>query len=58
VPVAAQHKRDAEQRLLALLRDEVDLVVLARYMQILSGEFLDALGVPAKTACCGLARRP
>jgi formyltetrahydrofolate deformylase len=46
VPVAAEHKRTAEQRLLALLRDEVDLVVLARYMQILSGEFLDALGVP------------
>ncbi|HEY2572140.1 MAG TPA: formyltetrahydrofolate deformylase [Solirubrobacteraceae bacterium] len=46
VPVAAEDRRDAEQRLLALLRDEVDLVVLARYMQILSGEFLDALGVP------------
>jgi formyltetrahydrofolate deformylase len=46
VPVAAQHKRDAEQRLLELLGGEVDLVVLARYMQILSGEFLDALGVP------------
>lgn len=46
VPVAAEHKRDAEQRLLELLGGEVDLVVLARYMQILSGEFLDALGVP------------
>jgi formyltetrahydrofolate deformylase len=46
VPVAAEHKREAEQRLLELLRDEVDLVVLARYMQILSGDFLDELGVP------------
>lgn len=46
VPVAAEHKREAEQRLLELLRGEVDVVVLARYMQILSGEFLDALGVP------------
>jgi len=46
IPVAKEHKREAEQRLLELLRDEVDLVVLARYMQILSGDFLDALGVP------------
>ena len=47
VPVEARHKRAAEQRLLELLRAErVDLVVLARYMQILSGELLDALDVP------------
>jgi formyltetrahydrofolate deformylase len=45
VPVARERKREAEARLLELLRD-VDLVVLARYMQILSGEFLAALGVP------------
>ena len=46
VPVVAEHKSEAERRLLELLRDEVDLVVLARYMQILSGDFLDALDVP------------
>ena len=34
-----------EPQLLELLRGN-DLVVLARYMRILSGEFLDALGVP------------
>jgi formyltetrahydrofolate deformylase len=34
-----------EPALLELLRGS-DLVVLARYMRILSGEFLDALGVP------------
>jgi len=35
----------AEQRMLELLTG-VDLVVLARYMQILSRDFLDRLGVP------------
>jgi formyltetrahydrofolate deformylase len=34
-----------EPELLALLRD-IDVVVLARYMRILSGDFLAALGVP------------
>jgi formyltetrahydrofolate deformylase len=34
-----------EPELLELLRD-ADLVVLARYMRILSGEFLERLGVP------------
>jgi formyltetrahydrofolate deformylase len=37
---------DAEGRLLELLRDDVELVVLARYMRILSGAFLDELVVP------------
>jgi formyltetrahydrofolate deformylase len=46
VPVDRARKREAERRLLGLLRGEVDLVVLARYMQILSGELLDALAVP------------
>ena len=36
-----------ERLLLARLGGQVDLVVLARYMRILSGSFLDALGVPA-----------
>jgi formyltetrahydrofolate deformylase len=35
-----------ERELLESLRGNVDLVVLARYMRILSGEFLDQLGVP------------
>jgi formyltetrahydrofolate deformylase len=46
VPVAADAKEQAEGQMLALLAGEVDLVVLARYMQILSAEFLDRLGVP------------
>jgi formyltetrahydrofolate deformylase len=46
VPVASDSKPAAERRLLELLAGEVDLVVLARYMQILSGEFLQALAVP------------
>jgi formyltetrahydrofolate deformylase len=45
VPVQPGGKPESEARLLELLRD-VDLVVLARYMQILSGDFLTALGVP------------
>jgi formyltetrahydrofolate deformylase len=45
VPVKPGGKPESEARLLELLRD-VDLVVLARYMQILSGDFLAALGVP------------
>jgi formyltetrahydrofolate deformylase len=47
IPVRPSDKREAERRLLALLAAErVDLVVLARYMQILSGDFLDELAVP------------
>ncbi len=45
VPVAAGGKERAEERLLELL-DGCDLVVLARYMQILSGAFLERLAVP------------
>lgn len=36
-----------ERRLLELLAGEVELVVLARYMRILSAEFLAGLGCPA-----------
>jgi formyltetrahydrofolate deformylase len=36
----------AEERMLELLEGEVDVVVLARYMRILSPGFLDRLGVP------------
>jgi len=46
VPVEAGNKPDAERNLLELLRGKCDLVVLARYMQILSGDFLDAVDVP------------
>ena len=46
VPVTPQTKPQAEARQLALLGGGYDLVVLARYMQILSGEFLAAAGVP------------
>ena len=44
VPVTQDTKPEAEARQLELLRGEFDLVVLARYMQILSGDFLDAVG--------------
>jgi formyltetrahydrofolate deformylase len=46
VPVTAASKAEAQEQMLALLCEKVDLVVLARYMQILSGEFLERLGVP------------
>jgi formyltetrahydrofolate deformylase len=46
IPVTKDTKADAERRQLALLRGNVDLVVLARYMQILSGDFLAQVGVP------------
>jgi formyltetrahydrofolate deformylase len=46
VPVSKNRKGEAEAELLELLRDSCELVVLARYMQILSGDFLDQLGVP------------
>jgi formyltetrahydrofolate deformylase len=46
VPVPKGAKAEAEGRLLELLADQVDVVVLARYMQILSGEFLERVGVP------------
>jgi formyltetrahydrofolate deformylase len=46
VPVAKEAKEQAEKRMLELLRGQTDLVVLARYMQVLSGDFLDRIGVP------------
>jgi formyltetrahydrofolate deformylase len=46
VPVEKGRKPEAERRQLDLLKGNVDLVVLARYMQILSGDFLAELGVP------------
>jgi formyltetrahydrofolate deformylase len=46
IPVTRATKPEAERRQLELLRDRVDLVVLARYMQILSADFLERIGVP------------
>ena len=45
-PVTRETKSAAEGRQLELLRDRVDLVVMARYMQILSADFLERIGVP------------
>jgi formyltetrahydrofolate deformylase len=46
VPVEKSYRAQAEERQLGLLRGQVDVVVLARYMQILSGDFLARVGVP------------
>jgi formyltetrahydrofolate deformylase len=46
VPVSRATKDVAERKALELI-GEVDLLVLARYMQILSPAFLEALGAPA-----------
>ncbi|HEX8051097.1 MAG TPA: formyltetrahydrofolate deformylase, partial [Solirubrobacterales bacterium] len=46
VPVEAGAKREAEHRILDLVGD-VDLLVLARYMQVLSDDFLRELGTSA-----------
>jgi len=46
VPVEKDRKPEAEAELLRLLDGSCELVVLARYMQILSGEFLDRVGIP------------
>lgn len=45
VPVSGD-KKEAEREHLRLLQGNVDLVVLARYMQIISDEFLQEVGVP------------
>ncbi|MBW2522992.1 MAG: formyltetrahydrofolate deformylase [Deltaproteobacteria bacterium] len=42
VPITQETKPEQERKQLALLRDyDIDLVVLAKYMQILSGEFVE-----------------
>ncbi len=46
IPVAKDTKPQAEGQALELLSGSVDLVVLARYMQILSGDFLARVGCP------------
>jgi formyltetrahydrofolate deformylase len=47
VPVEPGGKEQAEAAMLALLQDNAELLVLARYMQILSGDFLQRVGMPA-----------
>ncbi len=47
IPVTAATKADAEARQIKLLQEnKIELVVLARYMQVLSGDFLARLGAP------------
>jgi formyltetrahydrofolate deformylase len=46
VPAAKDNRAEAEERLLDLLRGNADLVVLARYMQILTPDFLSDVGCP------------
>jgi formyltetrahydrofolate deformylase len=46
VPVEKDKKAEAEARLLGLFSQRFDLLVLARYMQILSGNFLDSVKTP------------
>jgi formyltetrahydrofolate deformylase len=47
VPVEAGNREAAEEQLLELLGGEIDLLVLARYMQILSARFLERIEAPA-----------
>ncbi|MEA2197640.1 MAG: formyltetrahydrofolate deformylase [Solirubrobacteraceae bacterium] len=46
IPVTPGEKPAAEARALELLTGHVDLVILARYMQILSADFLERVGCP------------
>lgn len=46
VPVEKGRKPEAEAQLLELLDGQCDFVVLARYMQVLSGDFLQKVRVP------------
>ena len=47
VPVTEETKGEAERRILELVQGEADLLVLARYMQILSARFLMELDAEA-----------
>ena len=46
IPVTRETKQQAEAQALEVLAGRVDLVVLARYMQILTRGFLDRVGCP------------
>lgn len=45
-PITADTKAQVERQHLDLLKGNVDLVVLARYMQVLSEDFLNEIGCP------------
>ncbi len=47
IPVEVGRKDEAERQALELLGGDIDLLVLARYMQILSAGFLERVGAPA-----------
>jgi len=46
IPSQGPDKTEAEARILELVHGNVDFLVLARYMQIISEDFLDQVGVP------------
>ena len=47
IPISKENKADAEAAQLALLKQErIELVIMARYMQVLSAIFLDTFGSP------------
>ncbi|GGF13389.1 formyltetrahydrofolate deformylase [Subtercola lobariae] len=46
IPISKATKAEAEAQQLELLQGKADLVVMARYMQILSAEFLNSVGCP------------
>jgi formyltetrahydrofolate deformylase len=46
IPVTRETKAQAEQQQIDLLAGTVDFIVMARYMQILSGDFLERIGCP------------
>lgn len=46
IPVTKETKAEAEARQLELMAGQYDLVVLARYMQVLSPAFLERVGCP------------
>ncbi|MDQ3742331.1 MAG: formyltetrahydrofolate deformylase [Actinomycetota bacterium] len=46
IPNTPDTRDAAEEAMLGVVADQVDLVVLARYMQILSGDFLARVGAP------------
>lgn len=46
IPVDRSAKQIGEEQVLEVVRGRYDLLVLARYMQILSSDFLDAVGMP------------
>ena len=46
IPVTPDTKPEAERRQIELLAGNFDVVVMARYMQILSAHFLEAVAVP------------